>query len=428
MSLLAHSSPGPDNRSIGQRALGTVLHVGLSALCSAQTFLVRVLAPKPRFVASKEIRRALIIKLDELGDSMMAWPLIDDLKMHLPNAEITLLLNQSVIGLWDGVAGMRILGVDTRCRKLLRPLLLPIRHFRLVQERLRGEEFDICFVPRRDSDDAYATFLAYFTKSKQRISFTEKSTPRKAITNKSFDSLLTDALPTPPVQHETLSNRSMLAAIGLSAKLRQQPFPILPAVTAYAEEVLPGPSSSYVAICPTSGHSPLKQWGAERFADAASRLIEAGFTVVLIGGPGDVELGRIVQDECNGRCLNFVGETSLSQMAGLLTRCGAFLGNDAGPMHVASALGLATVGVFGSSCWHQFGPWAPRHAVVVHEINCSPCHGHARNRCDICIYAQPVCLHHITVDEVLNALLAIIPGWDVESNGRVLPVINSSHS
>lgn len=422
MTLLAHTGHDSDNSGFGSRMLGAVLHVGLSALCNVQTLLVRVLISKPRFAPSKEIRRVLIIKLDELGDSMMAWPLIHDLKMHLPDAEITLLLNQSVMGLWEGVTGIRVMGVDIRCRKLLRPFLLPIRHLRFARERLHGEEFDICLVPRRDSDDSYATFLAYFTKSKQRISFTEKSTPRKVITNRSFDSLLTDPLPPPPIQHETLSNHSMLATIGLSGRLRQQPFPIPLATAAYAEEVLPAPSSSYIAICPTSGHSPLKQWGAQRFADAAARLIETGFTVVLLGGPGDVELGQIVQARCNGKCINFVGETSLSEMAGLLSRCGAFLGNDAGPMHVASALGLATVGVFGSSCWHQFGPWAPRHAVVVHELNCSPCNEHTRNRCDICIYGKPVCLHQITVDEVLNALLTIIP------TAKVLPVINSSHS
>lgn len=427
MKLLAHSALGLSDRRLVYRILGKILHIGVSSLSCTQTFLIRALSAKPRSITGKEIRRVLIIKLDELGDSVMVWPLVNDLRTYLPDAEITLLLNQSVVGLWGGVAGIRIMGVDVSCRKLLRPFLLPIRHFRLVRRHFRQEEFDVCFVPRRDSDDVYATFLAYFTRSKRRISFTEKSTPRKALTNKSFDSMLTDALPAPPVQHETLSNRSMLAAIGLSARSRQQPFPTMPETVAYAEGALPGPSSSYVAVCPTSGHSALKQWGVERFADAASRLIEAGFIVVLLGGPGDMQLAQVIQDGCNGKCINFVGKTSLSQMVALLSRCGSFLGNDAGPMHVASALGLVTVGVFGSSCWHQFGPWAPRHSVVVHEMNCSPCHVHARNRCDICIYGEPVCLHQITVDEVLEALLANIVGRGAESNKKALPVINSDH-
>jgi lipopolysaccharide heptosyltransferase II len=393
-------------RTIGTAFLGTA-RLGFSILAVIQTTLTRTLVRVRPRVTRGDIQRILVVKLDELGDLVMAWPLIHTLRSRLPEAELTLVVNRSVLGITEGMAGIRVIGVDVNCNKLLRPFILTIRHYRFVRNHLRNEKFDVCFLPRRDSDDVAATVLAYFTRSARRISFSEKSTRRKTVTNRSFDSLLTDILPAPPVQHETKTNLSLLAAIGLPPAACRQPLPLPAAAVRHAEDALPGSGAPYVAICPTSGHSSLKQWGVERFAEVASRLTAAGISVVLIGGPTDSQLGSVIQAACEGKCLNFIGNTSLSQMAAMLAKCSVFLGNDAGPLHVASALGVATLGIFGSSCWHQFGPWAPRHCVVVHEMSCSPCHDHTKNRCDVCIYGQPSCMNQVTTVEVFEALMII---------------------
>lgn len=386
-------------------ALLAITRAGLSLVSVAQTTLARALVAVPPRVAEKNVRRILIVKLDELGDLVMAWPLVHALRAGLPDSELTLLVNRSVLGVTEGITGVRVIGVNVKCNKLLRPFVLPVRHYRFVREHLRNEQFDICLMPRRDSDDVAATILAYFTRASRRVSFSEKSTPRKAVTNRSFDSLLTDALPPPPVQHETLSNLSLISSIGLPANSRRGTFPLAPSATRFAEEALPGSRSAYIAICPSSGHSKLKQWGIDRFAEVASRLTQSGYRVVLIGGPTDTAMGPVIQDACEGKCLNFIGRTTLAQMAALLSRCTAFVGNDAGPMHVASALGIGTVAVFGSSCWHQFGPWGELQSAIVREISCSPCVSHFKNRCDICIYGSPLCLEQVTTAEVLEAVI-----------------------
>lgn len=385
-----------------------IAHSGVSLLAAVQTDLTRALVRVPPLEEGRAIRRILIIKLDELGDLVMAWPLIDTLQSNFPAAELTLLVNRSVLGITEGMVGIRVIGVNVKCNRLLRPLILPIRHYRFVQDHLRNEDFDVCLLPRRDSDDVAATILGYFTRSTRRISFSEKSTPRKAVTNRSFDSLLTDALPAPETQHETITNLSLLAAIGCFPVAWKGSLPLPQAAIRYAQEALRESEAPFVAICPTSGHSPLKQWGVERFAELASRLVASGLTVVVVGGSGDLQLGATLQQACEGKCLNFTGKTSLAQMAALLDRCIAFVGNDAGPMHVASALGVGTVGVFGSSCWHQFGPWGPRHAVLVGEISCSPCHSHPKNRCDVCIHGKPICLEKILTSQVLETTLSVV--------------------
>lgn len=377
-------------------------------LAVLQTALIRALLRVPSHPLDGGIQRILIIKLDELGDLMMAWPLVHAIKASLPGAELTLLVNRSVLGITEGMAGIRILGVDVGGIQILRPFVLPFRHYRFFRKHLQGQQFDVCLLPRRDADDVGATILAYYAGANRRISFTEKSTRRKAIINRSYDSLLTDAVPPPPVQHEISSNLSLMATIGLSPAWPAQQFPISQTAAHVAEKFLPVSDVTYVAICPTSGHSTLKQWGVEQFAVLASRLISSGISVVLIGAPPESEMGAFIQSASGGKCLDFIGKTSLSQMAGLLAKCSAFVGNDAGPMHVASALGVPAIGIFGSSCHHQFGPWAPWRAAIAREIHCSPCRKHEKNRCDFCIYGQPVCLHQITPDEVLEAVQAAV--------------------
>jgi heptosyltransferase-2 len=359
-------------------------------------------------------QKVLIVKLDELGDVAMMLPFITALKNSLPNASITLALNHQVAGLFEGASDVRVLSVDVACNKIFRPLVLPIRHYLFVRRELGDQEFDLCFVPRRDADDVYATVLAYFTNSPRRISFSENSTPRKSWLNRGFNSLLTDAISVPSVQHETLSNISLLRAAGLptpavSDFARLRPWvPQSSQAETFACRVLPDSPQPYVALCPTSGHSPLKQWGGDRFADVAVRLAKSGCRIVLVGGPGDADLGTAIEAVLSSDCINLIGKTTLSQLTAVLGRCTAFVGNDAGPMHIASALGINTAAVFGSSCWHMFGPWGRNSLLFVHQIACSPCQTHKVGRCQTCIHSETLCLRKITADAVATGVLVTI--------------------
>lgn len=408
MGLLVHIGADSSTQGSCRRIVRRILPTFLSSFSRFQTLFIRLVVRPSRKEMKMAFERILVVKLDELGDSVLAWPMLSNLRRDLPNAEITIVLNKPVAGLWESLPGFRVIGLDLKCRKFLRPFLLPIRHYLFVRKHFRNEEFDLCIIPRRDSDSVYATFLGYFSKARRRISFSEVSTPRKAIINRGFDSLLTDVMAKPPLQHETLSNQSMLPMIGLAELKQAEPFPVPNADLRYSRAALPQTRMCYVALCPTSGHSVLKQWGVERFAELSFRLISMGITVVLIGSGVDIHLGDIIQEVCGGKCSNFIGKTTPTQMAALLGRCSVFVGNDAGPMHVASVLGVPTVGIFGSTCPHQFGPWAPHRAVIKHEMNCSPCQFHDRDRCDTCIHGHPICLEQVTVEEVLAAVINFI--------------------
>jgi lipopolysaccharide heptosyltransferase II len=403
----------PERRSIAGRVIPSAYQFLIDCFqalaASIQVAVVRLARPPEMEGPSEELRRILVIKPDELGDVAMALPFLSALRQRAPRAEVTLVLNSGVAGLLKGYPGISILSVDVACNKLLRPVLLPLRHYRFARAHLRTQNFDVCLLPRRDGDDVYGTILAYFSGARRRISYTEKSTQHKAVVNRKFDALLTDVLPKPPVQHETISNLALLDVVRLSTEPTEPVVPLDAESRCFAERVIAGASASCVAICPSAGHSELKQWGADRFAEAAGILCSLGYTVVLIGTAADRELGIPIEAAAGPTCINLIGKTTLSEMAAVLTRCAAFVGNDAGPMHVAAALRIPTVGIFGSSCSHKFGAWGPRSQVVAREPECSPCRNHSKDRCKICIYTENLCLRQIPAQEVVDAVLAMIP-------------------
>ena len=383
-------------------------HALLGLVSRLQVRILKLICRPAASIIGGPIQRVLVVKLDELGDLAIAVPFLKTLRAQLPSAYITVVVNQSIAGLLEGMSDVKVLPVDVKCSRLLRPLILPLRHYRFVQRHLSDCNFDLCFIPRVDADDRYATFLSYFTKAKRRISFSEKSTRRKATLNKSFDLLLTDAVPLTGVHHEAPANLLLLERIGISAQALHMPTSVPPRALTRANEILPADGTTYIAMCPTSGHSQLKQWGVRRFAELAKCLAAQDFKIVLFGGPADCALGEQIEVAAPGRVINMIGKTSLAELAALVSRCAVFFGNDAGPMHVASMIGVSTVAVFGSSCHHRFGPWAPSSTTLVRPISCSPCANHQKDRCKVCVHEKTLCMESISPDDAFTAITSLL--------------------
>jgi heptosyltransferase-2 len=119
---------------------------------------------------------------------------------------------------------------------------------------------------------------------------------------------------------------------------------------------------------------PAKRWPVERFAaigDGAG--VRWGAKVVLVGSQKD---GETCSDVCRAmkhEALNLCGKTSLGDAMALIRRCGLFVSNDSGLMHVASALGVPTVAIFGSTDPVATAPRGQRARIVRHPLECSPC-------------------------------------------------------
>lgn len=130
-----------------------------------------------------------------------------------------------------------------------------------------------------------------------------------------------------------------------------------------------------VGVSPGAAYGGAKRWQPESFAEAAAMLADGG-TVAVFGSRSEaciaeVVLSRLRQMGVEAR--SFAGQTSLAEFMDLAAACRVFLTNDSGAMHVAAALGVPTVAVFGATDPEATGPVGPCVRVVREPVECSPC-------------------------------------------------------
>ncbi len=162
------------------------------------------------------------------------------------------------------------------------------------------------------------------------------------------------------------------------------------------------PARPLIAIHPGAG-AAVKQWPAAAWAAVANRLsIAYGSQILLTGGPAEKPLTAALAADLSQPALDAAGQTSLGQLAALYERCALVLGPDCGPLHLAVAVGVATVHLYGPVSPQKFGPWGDpaRHVVITSNWACVPC-----DRLDWpeAALSQHACMAAITPQEVVEA-------------------------
>ena len=162
-----------------------------------------------------------------------------------------------------------------------------------------------------------------------------------------------------------------------------------------------------IGISPGAAFGTAKRWLPERFAAAAATLPA---TVLVFGSASERELCAQVALAANGR--NLAGETTLREFIELAACCRLFLTNDSGAMHIASALGVPTVAIFGATDDTTTGPTGPLTRVIREHVECSPC---LHRECPI----DHRCMTRVTAEQVAAAALALreesVPAWTHET-------------
>ena len=129
-----------------------------------------------------------------------------------------------------------------------------------------------------------------------------------------------------------------------------------------------------LGLSPGAAFGPAKRWSAEGFAKVADLASEKwGARVVILGSGSEREIGEEVIGRMKHPALNLCGRTGLGQAVAIIGQCHGFVTNDSGLMHVAAALNVPTVAVFGSTNPVATGPRSPRAKVVRNPVSCSPC-------------------------------------------------------
>jgi len=161
------------------------------------------------------------------------------------------------------------------------------------------------------------------------------------------------------------------------------------------------PAKPLVVICP-GARSHIKRWTAEGFATVADRLIaEAGASVVFCGEPDEEVVIEEVLTSMHQPAHNAVGLTTIRQAATLMQRAALVITNDSASLHLASALNVPTVAIFGPTDVHKYGPTAPQHRTIRRQLFCSPCEQ------ALCRFNHE-CMRFIAPQEVYDAALQLL--------------------
>lgn len=165
------------------------------------------------------------------------------------------------------------------------------------------------------------------------------------------------------------------------------------------------PEDIIIGINPGAAYGSAKCWLPDRFKKLSQKLLEnEKIKIIYFGDKGGASLVNEICDGLSNRVVNLAGKTTLRELMAFINSCHIFLTNDSGPMHIASALGIPLLALFGSTSDIATRPY--RNGRVIHKhVPCSPCY---RRTCPIDFR----CMTTIEVSEVYNEMQQMIDAFN----------------
>jgi heptosyltransferase II len=332
--------------------------------------------------------KILVRATNWVGDAIMSIPALQAIRQRWPDAEIAILARPWVAELYRGQ------DFADRIVTLTAPSSNPIAIERAA-EGLRAEQFD-CAVLLQNAFSA--AWLAWRAKIPQRIGYARNG---RSI-------LLTQAIAVPKhgevAAHEAYYYLALLQRAGWLEsipKVEQISLRLSAETSQAAEKRLRDAGlvagKKRVAVAPGAAYGSAKCWPAERFAAVADALVDDfSVDVVLFGSNSEIDICRQITEHMRHRAVTLAGQTSIGELPALFSRCHLFVGNDSGAMHVAGAVGVPVVAVFGSTDPEGTAPMTSNQTIIQHKVSCSPCF---LRECPI----DHRCMERVPVQEVRDA-------------------------
>lgn len=163
------------------------------------------------------------------------------------------------------------------------------------------------------------------------------------------------------------------------------------------------PEQPFITIAPGASITE-RRWGGERYAEVARELSRKGYLIVVTGMASETDdAAQIVQGV--PETIDLTGKTSLKEAAALLSAAKLFMGADSGLLHIAVALGVPTVSLFGPGRARKWAPQGKQHRVINKQLPCSPCTTFGNT--PPCPH-NVACMKQISPDEVVAAAIELL--------------------
>jgi lipopolysaccharide heptosyltransferase II len=333
--------------------------------------------------------KILVRATNWVGDAVMSLPALRALRQRFPQARISILAKPWVADLYRR---------EAFCNELIPYTPRTVAEKWAAARALRPRRFETAILLQNAFE---AAAIAHVAGIPERIGY--------ARDGRGF--LLTRAIPVPKPgeipRHESFYYLEMLRRAGIIAELPQNDEIRLegaPAARAAGLERFRqlGLGETVIGVSPGAAYGTAKRWLPDRFSDSANRVAsQMGAAVAIFGSKDERALCESVAASITGPVKNFAGETSLAEFIDLAAACRVYLTNDSGAMHIASALGVPTVAVFGATDDVATGPTGPLAKVVREPVECSPC---LKRECPI----DHRCMIRVSAARVAEAALELL--------------------
>ncbi len=357
---------------------------------------------------TRKVQRLLVRGTNWVGDSVLSLPALRQIRECFTHARITLLVLPWVSGVYEDCAAVDEVLIYDRERT----------HWgvwgklRLIQD-LRKHQFDAAILFQNAFEAAVVTALAgipiragYDRDSRGwLLSHKAKLDPQIFGLHQTFyyadlvDQLLgcrRSALMAPRQEPSRFAAAAM-PDIGLHVgSLRKHQ-----ARTALQMQGVDF-GRTVVGVNPGAHYGSAKRWLSESYAALLDRLVqERNASVVIFGAPKERAIAETIQSAMRYKPIILSGKTQLAELIAMISCCDLFITNDSGPMHLAAALRVPMVAIFGSTDEIATGPMSPAAVVVNKRVECSPC---LLRECPI----DHRCMTRISVDEVYQQAVRVI--------------------
>lgn len=323
--------------------------------------------------------KILVINLLHIGDVVLSTPFLQALRDHYPQAEIKVLVDTKTMPVLQGLDCINeIIKIDKKGYHN------KLHNYLWLAWMLRKERFTTVINLHANER---ATFLAVATGAKRIVGYATWGL-------RNFFSYLQKK--NEHDKHVVDSNREILEN-GLGAVIEKKYFAKMVVVrekmaivaekwqAVFSEIGVSGMnevdlSERKVVALNVGGTWPTKRWSTEHFAELIVLLQSENVVVAMLGSPMDRGLVnsilRRLPLELKKKVAIFTGMLDLQELAGVLQKCSLLISNDSGPAHMAAAVGIPVVTIFGPSSWQRYAPYG-KHCVSLHlELPCQPCGKH----------------------------------------------------
>jgi heptosyltransferase II len=301
-------------------------------------------------------RQVLVLSPNWLGDAVMALPAIADVRRHFSNATLIVAARRSTAGLFDMTPDVdRVVVLE-----------------RSEVSTLKAEQADVAILLPNSFKSAWLVKRAgipqrwgYAADFRRLLLSRPVPRPRRSV-------------------HQAEYYQHLVRELGIESG------PLAPAVVVPDDAIVAArtllnsrawsSSRPLIAIAPGAAYGTAKRWLPAHYASLVSSLVGTGAQCVLVGSAGDTEttewIQRLIPDAQRKHVLDLTGVTTLSSLAGVMAIAKAFVSNDSGAMHLASAVGAPVAAIFGPTREYETRPLPRagiRAEVLIHPVWCRPC-------------------------------------------------------